>query len=88
MRAQNADPLRQIAEQVADCFAERGYAFVEDDKIEGLAALLESFLTVAGIPANLPGTGDPIPSGHDLPSIGQPMPARSGRYSTAGTVLP
>jgi hypothetical protein len=66
MRAQNADPLRQIAEQVAYCFAERGYAFVEDDKVEGLAALLESFLTVAGIPANLAGTGDPIPDGDDL----------------------
>lgn len=48
------DPLHWIAEQVADCFTYSGYAFVEEDKIDGLAAVLSSFLTVAGIPVNPP----------------------------------
>jgi hypothetical protein len=48
------DPLHRIAEQVADCFAGSGYAFVEQDKIDGLAVVLNSFLTVAGIPVNPP----------------------------------
>jgi hypothetical protein len=52
MSVKDRDRLHQIAEQVANCFAESGYAFVEDDKLEGLAALLGSFLTVAGIPIN------------------------------------
>ena len=55
MRVQNADPLWQIAEQVAYCFADHGYAYVEDDKIEGLTEVLRSFLTVAGIPVNVAG---------------------------------
>jgi hypothetical protein len=75
MDSQDCDPLRRIAGQVADCFAECGYAFIEDDKIEGLAALLESFLTIAGIPVALPGASDPAPeavraadeSNHDTP---------------------
>lgn len=46
------DPLHWIAERVADCFAESGCAFVEEEKIPGLAAVLGSFLTVAGIPVN------------------------------------
>jgi hypothetical protein len=46
------DRLHRIAEQVADCFADSGYAFVEQDKIDGLADMLNSFLTVAGIPVN------------------------------------
>ncbi|MEV6632218.1 hypothetical protein AB0M54_15845 [Actinoplanes sp. NPDC051470] len=62
MSADDHDVLRHIAEQVADCFADSGYAFVEEDKVEGLAAMLGSFLTVAGIPVNPPDTGDfPIP---------------------------
>jgi len=44
--------LRHIADQVADCFADSGYAFVEEDKIDGLMATLGSFLTVAGIPVS------------------------------------
>jgi len=44
------DPLWGIAEQVADCLSERGYAFVEDDKLGALAAALRLFLTDAGIP--------------------------------------
>jgi hypothetical protein len=62
MSSQDCDPLRRIAGQVAYCFAERGYAFIEDDKIEGLAALLGSFLTVAGIPVNPLSTDDPAPA--------------------------
>lgn len=70
MGVKSRDPLRQIAEQVADCLADSGYAFVEDDKIEGLAALIEAFLTTAGIPTHLPNTSDPMPDAkgvHPLP---------------------
>ncbi|WP_412743361.1 hypothetical protein [Krasilnikovia sp. MM14-A1004] len=52
MNAQSCDPLIEIAEQVAFCFAERGYAFVEDDKVEALADTLRSFLKAAGIPVH------------------------------------
>jgi len=52
------DALHWIAEQVADCFADSGYAFVEEDKIDGLAAVLGSFLTVAGIPVDQSDTDD------------------------------
>jgi hypothetical protein len=54
------NPLHRIAEQVADCFADSGYAFVEQDKIDGLAVVLDSFLTEAGIPVNpFKGTSKP-----------------------------
>jgi hypothetical protein len=43
------DPLRRAAGQVADCLAGSGYAFIEDDKLEALAATLRSFLLRAGI---------------------------------------
>lgn len=56
------NPLHRIAEQVADCFAGSGYAFVEQDKIDGLALTLNSFLTVAGIPVN-PQKGVPNATG-------------------------
>jgi hypothetical protein len=46
------DPLWHVAERVADCIAERGYAFVEDDKVGALAAALRSFLMAAGVPVN------------------------------------
>ena len=52
MGTPNNDPLRHIAELVADCFMESGYAFIEDDKIDGLTAVLQSFLTVADIPVH------------------------------------
>ena len=58
MNAADHDVLRHIAEQVADCFADSGYAFVEEDNVEGLAAVLGSFLTLAGIPVNPPEPGD------------------------------
>ncbi|MCA2216285.1 hypothetical protein [Jidongwangia harbinensis] len=47
------DPITEIAEQVADCFSERGYAFVEDDHIEALAETLKCFLKTAGIPVQV-----------------------------------
>ena len=47
------DPILRIAQQVADCFSENGYAFVEDDKLEALATALTSFLKDAGIPVNI-----------------------------------
>ncbi|WP_433376705.1 hypothetical protein ACQPZX_08335 [Actinoplanes sp. CA-142083] len=49
---QNFDPMQRITQQVADCFSASGYAFVEDDKLEALAAVLTSFLTDAGVPVN------------------------------------
>jgi hypothetical protein len=52
MSADDHDLLWRIAEQVADCFADSGYAFVEEDKIEELAAVLGSFLSLAGIPSD------------------------------------
>ena len=52
MIAQVDDPLLWIAGRVADCFSKYGYAFVEDDKVETLAATLRTFLTEAGIPVN------------------------------------
>ena len=76
MSVKGRDRLHQIAEQVANCIAESGYAFVEDDKLEGLAALLGSFLTVAGIPINPLDTSDPTPSDSDL------YPHRLTRTST------
>jgi hypothetical protein len=57
MERQHGDPLRGIAEQVADCFAARGYAFVEDDRIDSLAAALRDFLAGAGIPVHAGGSG-------------------------------
>ena len=48
------DVLRDIAEQVADCFAASGYAFVEEDEIDKLAAALRSFLAAAEIPLHPP----------------------------------
>jgi hypothetical protein len=52
MTVQSSDPLLPVAERVADCIAEHGYAFVEDDKLEALAAVLRFFLTATGIPVN------------------------------------
>jgi hypothetical protein len=52
MITQINDPLMQIAGQVADCFSKSGYAFVEDDKVETLAAVLGAFLAATGIPVN------------------------------------
>lgn len=50
---QSYEPMRRITQQVADCFSEDGYAFVEDDKLEALTAVLTSFLEDAGIPVNI-----------------------------------
>lgn len=58
MTTPNDDPLRRIAGLVADCFMETGYAFIEDDKIDGLAATLKSFLTVAEIPVHTADAGE------------------------------
>ena len=46
------DPIWLIAERVADSISDTGYAFIEDDKIDGLAATLQSFLLVARIPVH------------------------------------
>jgi len=49
---QSCDPMHRIAHQVADCLSESGYAFIEDDKLEALAAALTSFLNEADVPIN------------------------------------
>lgn len=79
MSVKSRDPLHQIAEQVADCLAASGYAFVEDDKIEGLAALLGSFLVVADVPINPPTHRQSV--SRDPPRLfdGQP-PAQPGPF--------
>jgi hypothetical protein len=53
MTIRNGDPLWNAADQVAYCLSEYGYAFVEDDKLDALAAVLRSFLTAAGIPVHV-----------------------------------
>ncbi|MEV6341869.1 hypothetical protein [Actinoplanes sp. NPDC051851] len=49
MTTSDEDPVWRIAVQVADCFSQGGYAFVEDDMIDSLAATLRTFLERAGI---------------------------------------
>ena len=82
----HADPLRLIAEQVADCFAGSGYAFVEEGKINGLAATLGSFLTVAGIEVNPPDTNEPDPDDDPFP-LDEPAPTPGSRCPAARTPL-
>lgn len=62
MITQVDDPLMQIAGQVADCFSKSGYAFVEGDKVETLAAVLGALLAVTGIPVDVVADG-PICNG-------------------------
>ncbi|MEU4420308.1 hypothetical protein AB0F81_06750 [Actinoplanes sp. NPDC024001] len=50
MSVESEEPLHTIAGQVADLLSQRGYAFVEDDKVDSLAATLQAFLNAAGIP--------------------------------------
>ena len=83
----STDTLRHIAEQVADCFADAGYAFVEEDKIEGLAAALGSFLTVAGIRVNSPGIIGPAPC-RDSSPVGEPIATPTGGITAARTMSP
>jgi hypothetical protein len=64
MVAQIDDPLRHVAGRVADCLSMSGYAFVEDDKVETLAEVLQTFLTVTGIPVN-PANKPPRPVGSE-----------------------
>ncbi|BCY09648.1 hypothetical protein [Actinoplanes sp. L3-i22] len=43
-----------IATAVACLMADHGFAFVEDDRVDALAATLEAFLAAAGLPVNPP----------------------------------
>jgi hypothetical protein len=52
MKTGNEDPVLRGARRVADTLAGCGYAFIEDDQLDGLVAVLRSFLTVARIPVN------------------------------------
>ncbi|WP_221328551.1 hypothetical protein [Actinoplanes sp. L3-i22] len=46
--------LKEMAGAVADLMADRGFAFVENDRVEALAATLRAFLSTAGLPINPP----------------------------------
>jgi hypothetical protein len=55
------DPMVDIADTVAYCFSQRGYAFIEDDEIDALAETLRAFLRTAGIAiSNTEGTIHPV----------------------------
>ena len=54
MDAQNEDPVWRSAARVADCLAECGYAFIEDDQLEDLAELLRAFLRAHGFAESHP----------------------------------
>jgi hypothetical protein len=79
MNTRDIDPLHRIAERVADCFAESGYAFVEDDKIDVLAELLGMFLTDAGIRVNPPGRAAPESGGSIPDAVRQNRVVGGGR---------
>jgi hypothetical protein len=83
MGAQHSDPLRHVAEQVADCLSARGYAFVEDDNLDTLAATLRSFLTAAGIPVNPVDAADDEPSA--VPLSGKCDPISAGRHPASSS---
>ncbi|MFG1988409.1 hypothetical protein ACGFJ7_00310 [Actinoplanes sp. NPDC048988] len=65
---QDREPIWRIAGQVADCFSESGYAFVEDDKLEALSADLTSFLSEAEIPVSADADGSVLTNRHDAGS--------------------
>jgi hypothetical protein len=73
MAVQNSDPLWRAAERAADCISEHGYAFVEDDKLEALAAVLRSFLTATGIPVKAEEAPGVAPAAIGSPSIACPV---------------
>ena len=50
--SQQNEPILAIAEKVADMITYSGYAYVEEDHLNGLAAALQAFLNSAGIPVN------------------------------------
>ncbi|GGN93944.1 hypothetical protein GCM10010112_82790 [Actinoplanes lobatus] len=50
-RASMEQNAHAMAERVADTLAGHGYAFVEEDRIDALAATLQAFLVTAGLPA-------------------------------------
>ena len=43
------DRMMKIAERTADALAAAGLVFIEDDKIDALAATLRGFLITAGV---------------------------------------
>ena len=50
--SQQDDPIRAIADKVADMITYSGYACVEEEHLNGLAAALRLFLSSAGIAVN------------------------------------
>jgi hypothetical protein len=46
--------LRIVAEKVADGLAYSGLAYVEDDQLDDLALVIETFLSEAGITVQVP----------------------------------
>jgi len=47
-----------VATRVANYLADRGYAFVEDDQLDGLDEVLTAFLLRAGIPVQAASDGE------------------------------
>ncbi len=76
MSGRERDPIYRIAEQVADYFRYSGYAFVEEGKIDGLAAMLQSFLAVADIPVNSAYIGDLASAADQTRASSQFLPRR------------
>jgi hypothetical protein len=46
------ETMREIAERAADALAAAGLVFIEDDKLDGLTAVLHGFLIAADLPLN------------------------------------
>ena len=67
MSSQRSIQSMEIAARVADYLADRGYACVEDDQLEGLDEVLIAFLQRTGIPVQAASDGQerrwPLTSG-------------------------
>jgi hypothetical protein len=50
--SQQNDPILAVANKVADMITYSGFACVEEEHLDGLAAALQSFLNSARIPVN------------------------------------
>ena len=56
--SQQNDSILAIANKVADVIAYRGYAYVEEEHLDGLAAALQAFLNSVEILVNPEPAGD------------------------------
>jgi hypothetical protein len=63
MSVTTGDPMIAIADSVAYCLSQCGYAFIEDDKVEALADTLKSFLKTADIPVDATAAAENLADG-------------------------